>query len=367
MIIAAVTAALMTTFFTVHFYKISTRNAVEKLAAEKKLINLLIAGTNGSDSKRCSFFAILSINPENNNIGITFLPPSYRIAPDGNAEGAVPVSSIESSDFDDLRKTIYRDLKLDVPFFITMTPAVTARFIDLIGGIDIFVLDQVENMDGVRTGLNYFDGDKTVSYINNAVNNSIYIKYDRIQDVLMTLYQKRTELELFRNYSFVSEAMKGVKTNILPQEALSMLEFVFNEGNLICGIVPGGFRDGLYVVDDISYRLFESEFMSGLVLGKESDSPIKVKILNGTSISGLARRMRNYLNRDGLNVVEFSTSPYSSVKKSVIISRKGDIRSIRRVSELTGISKVHYIIDNTQLNNVLVIIGDDIADTTGHR
>ncbi|NCU32928.1 MAG: LytR family transcriptional regulator [Candidatus Moranbacteria bacterium] len=50
----------------------------------------------------------------------------------------------------------------------------------------------------------------------------------------------------------------------------------------------------------------------------------KIKILNGTSVPGLARKLRNTLIKDGFNVVEFGTSAYPPMKETVIICRKSD-------------------------------------------
>jgi len=45
--------------------------------------------------------------------------------------------------------------------------------------------------------------------------------------------------------------------------------------------------------------------------------------------------------------------------ESIIISRKGDYAAVRRVSDTIGIDRVYHIVDNTQLDNVLIIIGED--------
>ena len=49
------------------------------------------------------------------------------------------------------------------------------------------------------------------------------------------------------------------------------------------------------------------------------------------------------------------------MKKSILIRRKGNLSSISKLLELTGIREMYPIIDNTLLHNVLVIIGEDLS------
>ena len=114
-------------------------------------------------------------------------------------------------------------------------------------------------------------------------------------------------------------------------------------------------------MDDIAHKIYESEFLNPLIVNSMNEQVPKIKILNGTNVSGLARKMRNLLIREGMNVVEFGTSPYQKMDKSIIVCRKGNLSAVQKVSELTGILKVHYIVDSTLLNNVLIIIGEDLA------
>ena len=59
-----------------------TRNVIENLIENNQLINIMIAGSNVYNDRKHNLYAILSISPENGNIGITFIPPQYRICID---------------------------------------------------------------------------------------------------------------------------------------------------------------------------------------------------------------------------------------------------------------------------------------------
>ena len=344
-----------------HTYRVFTRNAVEKLYSEKKVINVLIAGTNLKRTNKYSFFAIATINPRNKYVGITYLPPSYRVELSDSGNEFDELRNIDFSNYEIIRKSLLRNLKLNVPFYIAANPDDVSRFTDLIGGIDLFVLDQFSDSSIDGSGNYYFDGVKILQYINNVQNNSIYIKYDRIQDIIMTMFANRNKYTKFLSMKHISKLVGGIRTNMYPQEMLSLADMLKEECFIVSTIVPGGFRDNYYIVDEIAYQLYESEFLSQIVLGQESESSIKVKVINATSQSGLARRMRNHINRDMVNVLEFSSSPFGNFEQSVIVGQRGDSKSAKKISDLTGISRISYVTDNTQLNNVMVIIGNDIS------
>ena len=360
---AVIIAAFVAAFILigiVFLYRMKTRNAVEQLAENKKMINVLIAGGNRYKERKFDFFAILSVNPDNNNIGVTFIPPTFRIGLDEDGNKSARIEDIDFIFFEKIRRSFWRDLKLNVPFYVELYSTDIMRLVDMLEGVNIFSLDQVNTVPFAHFGLNYFDGDKVMKYINSAEQNSIFLKYDRIMDVMLTLYYNKEEKKQFINADFIRELMNTLQTNMLPQEILSLSQYIFNPGNVMSTILPGNFKENYYVSDDITFKIYEKEFLGQIVLGAEEDTSAKVKVLNATKIPGLARKMRNTLNRDGFNVVEFSTSPYE-MQQSIIISKKGDHQFVKKVSELTGIRNIYYIIDNTLLYSAIIILGEDLA------
>ncbi len=347
---------------------VRTRNAVEKLIQKKKIINILVAGSNRDNDHKHKFFAIVSINPENKRIGITFIPPSFKIRLDDDGDHFARIDEVVVFNFNRLRYSLQKDLKLNIPFYAELYAPDVERLVNLMEGIELFALDQHRDRDreaqGMAFGVNYLDGQKVMRYINTVDENSIYLKYDRILDVIMTLYKDRDRIERFNDIRFIGEMMKSVKTNLLPQEILGICELIFKDGDVMATVLPGFFKDNYYTMDDITFRIYEKEFLALLIVDqgqKDVDASIKIKILNGTDTPGLARKMRESLIREGLNVVEFGTSPYRKMNKSVIINRRGNVAAVNRLAELTGIQNIYHVIDNTQLHNIMIILGEDLA------
>jgi hypothetical protein len=364
LIVGTILMLVLVSLLVYYCHGMQTRNAVERLIQKKKIINILVAGSNKNNDHKHKFFAIVSINPDNNRIGITFIPPSFRIRLDDDGNHCARIDEVVVFNFNRLRYSMQKDLKLNIPFFAELYGVDAERLVNLVEGVDLFILDLQKDAPSANFGVNYFDGKKVMRYINAVEENSIYLKYDRILDVLMTLYKDRERMERFNRLEFISELMKSVKTNLLPQEVLRIAEIVHKDGDVMATVLPGYFKDGYYVMDDITFRIYQKEFLAQLIMDKnqkEIDASIKIKILNGTDVPGLARKMRESLIREGLNVVEFGTSPYRRMNKSIIINKRGNIAAVNRVAELTGIQNIYHIIDNTQLYNILVILGEEPA------
>lgn len=344
------------------YYYLITRNIVDALIAQKRLINILVAGSNVYRDNRHRFYCIVSVNPENAKVGITFLPPELLLSMGSRGSEFRKLQEIDFSDFADLREALQREIKLNVPFYVELYAVDVEKIIDLIRGIDIFVLDQIPLEGGYSFGLNYFDGKKVLKYINEVPGGSIFKKFDRIQDVIFAIHSKREYLREIFSYEFVHEILRFCKTNIMPQELYSLGKLVLHKGTVHCTTLPCEVDDaGKYRLDEISYKMYEKEFLSSLVKEEENISAIKVKLLNGTDIPGLARKMRNILIREGLNVVEFGTSPYPKLSHSILINQRGSSINTTKPAELIGIKHIYHVIDNTQLHDILIILGRDSA------
>ena len=67
--ILIVAGFILLVLFGIYSYKKYTRNIIDEMIARNNLINILIAGRNVYNDNTFNFYAIVSINPGNNNIG----------------------------------------------------------------------------------------------------------------------------------------------------------------------------------------------------------------------------------------------------------------------------------------------------------
>lgn len=361
-VIVTITVVCLVVLSIFYVYRRLTRNAIETLASNKELINILVAASNDYNERRHSLYAIVHFNPEKKSIGVTFIPPNYLVTLNKRTGKAKRLETFSFSDYSDIIDSLEYDLHITIPFYVELYATDVMKIIDLIEGVNLYILDQVKKEWGFTTGINYCDGRKVVWYINKVDQNSIYLKYDRIMDVALTLF---TNKEMYKNYikkDYISEMISSINTNLLMQEIVSLIDLVYDAKTVYTTVIPGKMdKDNNYTVDDITRKLYEQKFLRPLVLDIKDSESIKVRILNGSDIPGLARKMRNVLTREGLTVVEFGTSPYEVTDKTVIINQKGNLNSALKVSSILGIDTMYHIVDSSQLADVLVIVGKDYS------
>lgn len=359
-IVAIVLVAVATV--SIYTYRVNSRNSVDLLVSRGNMINILLMGSNKYTKNKMSFYAIMSINAENNTVGLTFLPPSLKVDLTGDGD-LVRIDQVDSRDFRKLSQYLFNSLNLRINFYVSFFAPDVERVVNLINGVNLYVVDQVKDIDGVSPGLNYFDGKKVVQYINQAGDGTIYRKYDRIQDILCTLFYNSGSYKDLLDKEFIAEAVKTVSTNLTISEINSLVKIVTRKGDIMCTMLPGKITpEGDYIIDEVAYKIYENEFLKKLVIKRDSETNIKVKVLNASGVSGLAKKMRSLFVKEGVTVVEFGTYPGGVLDQSVIINQSGNIESVRKVSDLSGVHRIYHIIDSSQISSVVFIAGKDVEE-----
>lgn len=358
--IIAIAAIIIAVFALVFLLKSMNRNHIDTMMANNQMINVLVAGSNEFNAHHHKFYGILSINPENNRIGFMFIPPDFRL--DMNGKGKyLRLGDADFRDFEDISTALSRNLKFKPTFYVELYGPDVERLTDLFGGINLYLLTQKDYITTEKYGLNYLDGGKTMRYINSVAADSIFLKFDRIQDIISTIFDHRNNYNDQLNDKLVDEALSGINTNLLSKEVMSLLK-AFNKGaDLQCMVVPGRMENGnSYVMDDIAQSFFEKEFIRKLVdvEQKNPDLP-SITLLNGTGESGIAKRVRANMIKEGYKVVEFGTSDYPVQEKTLVINQKGNSALTRQVATYLGIGEIYNISNSTEFSSVLVILGKD--------
>jgi hypothetical protein len=338
---------------------LSRRNIVAQLQTENSMINVLIAGSNNFNDNRFAFFSLISINPDKGTVGITFIPPSYSV--DANEDGSgVRIDSVDLDNYSLISSALERDLGLKIPFYISLYSVDAQRITDLIEGLDLFIFEEKNILPSLSFGMNYLDGEKSLKYINSVENNSIFYKYDRVMDVVFSLAENREKYRPFINRAFIAHASETLRTNLTVREIESLAHLAVDSSRIFWTLLPGQLEeDGIYVMDDLARNVYKESFLKQLVIDETGEKNIKVTILNGTTISGLAMKTRNALMRDGINVVQFGTYSDQKLTKTMIIDQKGDPDRLETISVKLGVENCYHVIDSTQLHDILVIIGRD--------
>ena len=91
---------------------------------------------------------------------------------------------------------------------------------------------------------------------------------------------------------------------------------------------------------------------------------IKVQVLNGTKIPGLAARATRYLRDRGFDVVESGTSDKPR-QSTVVYDRSGKADAARLVALAFGVAGIQAERDTSRYLDVTVVLGEDWAAPAG--
>lgn len=93
--------------------------------------------------------------------------------------------------------------------------------------------------------------------------------------------------------------------------------------------------------------------------GIEDPASVRVEVLNGAGVGGLARDATHHLRGDGFDVVFFGNAGRFDHARSVAIDRIGALDRARAVAAALGIDSVTTAIDSSLMLEVTVVLGRD--------
>ena len=98
--------------------------------------------------------------------------------------------------------------------------------------------------------------------------------------------------------------------------------------------------------------------------------PIKVQVLNGCGVSGIANEFAELLQRKQYDVVDISNATNWDYEKTVIINReRQDRKNIEKFRELVGVPKeLVYLIKNDEVeSDITLILGMDYESLKAYK
>lgn len=89
-----------------------------------------------------------------------------------------------------------------------------------------------------------------------------------------------------------------------------------------------------------------------------SEGRVRVEVLNGGGVTGMARAATQVLRRSGFDVVDFGNAPvFDSTRSSEVVDRVGRTDIARAVADALGIDNVHSDPDPNLFVDVTVVVG----------
>jgi hypothetical protein len=92
---------------------------------------------------------------------------------------------------------------------------------------------------------------------------------------------------------------------------------------------------------------------------RPGDGRIRVEVLNGAGVSGLARETTEFLRAGGFDVVYYGNASGQTRDSTIILDRGLDPDGVARVAAALGVNRVQLVPDTTLYLEATVILGTD--------
>jgi LCP family protein required for cell wall assembly len=358
----------------------------------------------GNDASRTDTMILVSVDPGSRSVGILSIPRdlwvnipgfdpnkinmAYRLGELYNAPGGGPGLAM---------RTVEQFLGMQINYYAQIDFGAFERFIDEIGGVKVDVPEELQvdplgdgNTKLLKPGVQVLPGDLALAYA--RARNTIGSDFDRAerqQQVILGIRNRvlsqDTLLSLIRKSPILyQEISSGVRTNLTLSQAIQLawLAPQIPEESIKRGVIgPNQVEfatsfDGQDILRPMpeEIRLLRDEIFtsSGPVAPAATEvdpqklmqaEDAQISVLNGTLTPGLAAQTANYLENQGIHVVDAGNAS-ELYDFTTIVDYTGNPNTINYLVELLNVSsdRIYHSYNPDSQVDVGLLLGDDWAN-----
>lgn len=324
---------------------------------------------------------LLILNPKTNRIGVLELP-AYTGSYDEETKSILPLDNIfQKKGYNAYVKVVAQVLNIQTLEYIHITEDNMPKIIDIIGGINIFLSDDENNIsEQIDIGATYFDGLYINEYINETENNILneeILKSSKRKELIIALLtqikkehkkllvSKKINRKLY-SYFDTSLSAQSIKNIFVSLESYNLDTMFFQriDGEMRSVDIDSSTITILFThseVGGISNVLQSLETKLAFKNNIESEGEITLTILNGTNTRGLAKETQIIYETAGFNVISIGNAKDAPVERTVLIDRVGNKNKANVVAKVIDLRSI--ITDITSVDDAgsefTLILGND--------
>ncbi|WP_206816943.1 LCP family protein [Chroococcus sp. FPU101] len=356
-------------------------------------INILVMGIdqvmeknldpNAQFNSRSDTMLLIRIDPQDHSVKMLSIPRDSRVKipsvgytkiNDANVEGGPALAAEVVSDTLD---------GVNVDRYVRITTEAFKQLVDLVGGVEVNVpfamsyQDVTQKLDiHLEPGVQTLNGDQAEQFA--RYRNTKYGDIGRVQrqQVLLKALQKRlfSPAILPKLPQAIAILQEHIDTNLSIDEMLALANYgrTLDQEQLKMVLLPGRFG-GLEEFDGKSYwiinqdesdRIMQKYFDTSNTVEDASNSSqgLRIAIQNLTDEPGLARRMVNYLAKEGYhNTYILHEESTQRLTTTEIVAQKGDTQSATNIKEFLGLGKVDSSSTGDLESDLTIRLGTDAS------
>lgn len=371
-----IVVAIATT--TVFLYLQLRTDSVQAVIARGEVVRTIVVAHN----EDTPFLAVLLVyNPVTRRMAVIDLPSTVGMVlrPLGRVDGIGAL--FDSRDTAPYRRQIEQLTGVSIPFVVSFSRPQLVNFIDLLGGVELFIITDYSDaalVDPVLlpSGLVLLDGERAVAYLTEspAADHDIE-QTGRRQSFFQALVRQMHHHGDFLQHPDVVPHRDRFLSTELESRAVSSWMRTFGTivpDRLVRRRIQGTVRrvDVAGVPRDLLFPHFEGQWLQQSVqqveqtiAGQDEDFSeaiaVTVEILNGTGRTGLARRTAELYEGFGFEVIRVGNAESSDYATTVFIDRRGVGDLAEKASEvIRGQRVVTDVLPDSDVDVTIILGGD---------
>ena len=265
--------------------------------------------------------------------------------PDGRVEKVNAAYAFGGAEL--ARRVISHFLGIEIKYYIVINYEGFEKLVDLVGGVTLTVEkplkdDKTKPPIDIAAGTQKLNGKMALGYI--RYRDNITGDFGRLQRqkqlIEALLRQGMRDKSLNNLQQLVTTAQRYIETNLAPVSLYRLAERLQNlrpeqvqikqiPGESVCKSAKEG---GCYIEPD---PVRTAQLVNKMLRGMDvvTADEVRVKVLNGSGVTGVARRVSELLRTEGFSVVHTGNADRFDYTQSYIIDITGDAKKIELLRE----------------------------------
>jgi len=371
-------------------------------------VNILAMGIDQRESEqgpwRTDTMLVLTLDPVTISGGMLSIPRDLWVPIPGFNEGRINTAHYQGELYDYpgggpalAAETVQYNLGVPIHHYVRINFSAFERMIDLVGGVDIYVEEEVSDAAYpdesygydplyIPAGHQHFDGEMALKYARTRHSGGgDFDRAKRQQQVLLAVFDQITRFDMLPQLASQAPAIwqeleESVVTDLTLDEiiALARLAADVDQEKIRYGVIDENYTefwttpDGQQVLIPVrdGMRELRDYIFTSEIVAPPQESPenllaaeaATIEILNGTTRPGLAGTTSEYLTQQGLQVTHFDNADLSDYATSLVIEYTGKPYTAEFIAQLLNLPEtavIHGTDSSTSEYDVSVILGAD--------
>jgi LCP family protein required for cell wall assembly len=296
----------------------------------------------GAAARRSDTIFVASLRE--GDVRILSIPRDTHVKfPDGRVEKVNAAYALGGAEL--ARRVISNFLGVEIKYYIVINYEGFEKLIDLVGGVTLTVDKPLKDEKtkppiDIPAGTQKFNGKMALGYVRYRDPTTGDLgRLQRQRQLIEALLRQRAS-SLPDLQQFIATAQKFIETNLAPVLLYRLAQRLHDlkpeqvqikqiPGESVCKPAKEG---GCYIEPD---PVRTAQLVNKMLRGMEVVTPdeVKVKVLNGSGVTGLARRVGELLRNEGFSVIHIGNADRFDYTESYIIDITGNPKKIELLRE----------------------------------